>query len=202
MQRLGQTDLAPIENHPLRERGRQRGGWFLHINPHFQTQRDRDNHSPSGSAQDRQDLSPKNILSFPERRMGRREEGSGGETRDKHRCGRTKSRLILREGVRRRRIGDVGPEWLSKRPMLRGWRAFLCCSAEIEQTCLLSADADKKRDMRTVSSGSWHTPRLSAWEASFLPLVAIAKPQYQTSRITARLCSLITQLATTGLTNK
>lgn len=35
------------------------------------------------------------------------------------------------------------PEGISERPTPRGWGG-LCCSAEIEQTCLLSADADYK----------------------------------------------------------
>lgn len=61
MQRLGLN-----RPDPRRERETEKG--VSCTEPHFQTQRDRDNHSLSGCAQDRQNLSPK--ISFQSLREG------------------------------------------------------------------------------------------------------------------------------------
>ena len=67
--------------------------------------------------QDWQDLPPPLQKKYPfiprEEEEEVEEEGredSGGETSDKHRCGRTKSHLILRGGKKGEGGGDAGPE--------------------------------------------------------------------------------------------
>lgn len=87
---------------------------------------------------------------------------------------------------RKREEGDVVAERMSECPMLWGWRVCLCCRAEIEQTCLLGADADyktlvwvfKKRYEDCVFLVSDMPLKLSAQKAKFnsqTPAVALTK---------------------------
>lgn len=116
---------------------RERRG-ILHRTPIFIH---RDKHSSLGICTGQTRSIPQNILSFPERRMGRR---GAVEKRVISTAAAGEQKATWFWGEEERRRGDVGPEGISERPTLRGWAARLCCSAEIEQTCLLRADADYK----------------------------------------------------------
>lgn len=153
---------------------------FLHRTPFFQTQTD--NRTPLGSSQGRQDLSPKISFHY------HKKDGEEGV-----RAAVEKQVISTAAGEQKAtwfwaRKREEGPEGISERLTLRGWGACLCCSAEIEQTCLLGADADLKillfrtilsiSDTMTVSFGFYHVSWLSAGRAKFYSCtvpVAIAK---------------------------
>lgn len=132
-QRLGlKTDLA------LRGRMPSREGGVLAQNPIFFRHRHKDNHTPLGSSQGRQDLSPKISFHY------HKKDGEEGV-----RAAVEKQVISTAAGEQKAtwfwaRKREEGPEGISERLTLRGWGACLCCSAEIEQTCLLGADADLK----------------------------------------------------------
>lgn len=94
----------------------------------------------------------KNILSFPEQWMWRRGRAAVEKRVISTAEGEQKATWFWGEEKRGGRMEMWDQRGISERPTQRGWGG-LCCSAEIEQTCLLSADADYNSFLWAVKTG-------------------------------------------------